>query len=365
MDDDEDDFCQDDERDDDDGDVSFSPLIRPSPPLIFIPTLQLFAGGFDASPPSRDERPVNLEVADDGSKVVAKTPDGTRVATPTIAGSSSRPPPAPKPRASYAAAVKTEPSDFHLEFSMGDCNVDLDTTVYGAVHNHDLKTPGANRRNMWHSIYEVRFRKVEGPARPEIDHASPEPTSRDNETILTRMPASIPTDSRQAKILQLLWVLHRLNSEYADTGELGSTALADGSFVNNKLTAKLNRQLEEPMIVASACLPEWATDLPVHFPFLFPFDTRYTFLQSTAFGYARLMQKWVGQTRTDSSRRDDNLGFLGRLQRQKVRISRDRMLESAFKVSSRMSFVVVANLAHVTSLTGLRALRFVACQPGG
>lgn len=222
---------------------------------------------------------------------------------------------------------------------MGEREVDLDTTVYGAVHNHDLKTPGANRRNMWHSIYEVRFRKVVGPARPEVDHASPEPTSRDTETILTRMPASVPADSRQAKILQLLWVLHRLNSEYADTGELGSTALADGSFVNNKLTAKLNRQLEEPMIVASACLPEWATDLPVHFPFLFPFDTRYTFLQSTAFGYARLMQKWVGQTRTDNSRRDDNLGFLGRLQRQKVRISRDRMLESAFKVSCCASLV--------------------------
>lgn len=34
----------------------------------------------------------------------------------------------------------------------------------------------------------------------------------------------------------------------------------------------------------------------------------------------------------DSSRRDDGIGFLGRLQRQKVRISRKHILESAIKV---------------------------------
>lgn len=74
-------------------------------------------------------------------------------------------------------------------------------------------------------------------------------------------------------------------------------------------------------------------DLPVHYPFLFPFSTRFSFLQSTSFGYARLILKWQSQNRgQDSSRRDDAFGFLGRLQRQKVRISRKHILESAFKV---------------------------------
>ena len=300
---------------------------------------QLFADGFDASPPSRDERPVNLEVADDGSKVVVKTPDGTRVSTPTP--SKTTPRSVAKPRSSYAAAVKAEPTDFHLEFSMGDRDIGLDTTVFGAVHNSDARSP-ENRRHMWTNIYTVKFRKVAGPAQVESEPASPEPTSRDD-SILTVMPDSIPSDSQQAKILQLLCVLHTVNAKQADSvvaSELGSTiGLPETAFVNNKLTAKLNRQLEEPMIVASACLPDWSVDLPQFFPFLFPFDTRYTFLQSTAFGYARLMQKWVGQARVDSSRRDDNLGFLGRLQRQKVRISRERMLESAFKVRFSLSLV--------------------------
>lgn len=184
---------------------------------------------------------------------------------------------------------------------------------------------------MWSAIYTVTFKKVSGPAPTASESDSPELSPRKDATLVA-LPDSIPADSQQAKILQLLGVLHALNSDYGDVSD-GAKGLAEGAFVNNKLTAKLNRQLEEPMIVASACLPSWATDLPKFFPFLFPFDTRYAFLQSTAFGYARLMQKWVGQARADSSRRDDNLGFLGRLQRQKVRISRDRMLDSAFKVS--------------------------------
>jgi E3 ubiquitin-protein ligase TRIP12 len=144
-------------------------------------------------------------------------------------------------------------------------------------------------------------------------------------------------------------VLHKLNAQSSDRP---GRRLPESGFVNNKLTAKLTRQLEEPMIVAryclshighihlsrlnfdSSCLPEWALELPQHFPFLFPFATRYSFLQSTSFGYARLILKWQSQqTRTqDSSRRDDAFGFLGRLQRQKVRISRKHILESAVKV---------------------------------
>ncbi|SCZ87897.1 BZ3500_MvSof-1268-A1-R1_Chr2-3g05365 [Microbotryum saponariae] len=290
----------------------------------------------------RDERPVNLEVADDGSKVIAKTPDGTRVATPTLGNSASTPratpttSQAPKPRASYAAAVKSEPTDFHLAFSVGGRDVGHDTTIFGAIHAIEVANSGTASsevpRNLWHAIHEVRFRRVAGPPRPEAALQSLAQQSFTHDSIMTDMPASVPRQSRQAKILQLLWVLHQLNSDCFETVEDGRSALPEVAFVNNKLTAKLNRQLEEPMIVASACLPAWATDLPQAFPFLFPFDTRFVFLQSTAFGYARLVQKWVVQARSESSRRDENLGLLARVNRQKVRIARDRVLESTHKV---------------------------------
>ncbi|BGP25982.1 E3 ubiquitin-protein ligase TRIP12 [Rhodotorula toruloides] len=318
----------------------------------------LFAGRVDGASAPKDDKPVHLEVNDEGEnggKLVAKTPDGTRVATPQPAAkgstSTASPGSAPssKPRASYAAALKAEPTDFHLEFMMGGREIDLDTTVYGAVHRYESERPSGLGGSMWYNVYEVKFRKVAGAARPEEDDANALGDRRRREgSIFTSMPSSIPSDSQQAKILQLLHVLRSVSSEYGDFGSDGpvkQTGLSDSAFVNSKLTAKLNRQLEEPMIVASACLPDWAVDLAQSFPFLFPFDTRYTFLQSTSFGYARLMQKWVGQTRTDSNRRNDDLGMLGRLPRQKVRISRDRILESASKVfelygSSRASLEV-------------------------
>ncbi|KAI0794507.1 hypothetical protein C8Q74DRAFT_1365946 [Fomes fomentarius] len=187
---------------------------------------------------------------------------------------------------------------------------------------------------IWQGVYSIKFKKIPGPL-PSSDTRGDETGSR------SRSPSpslsSLPEDAPHAKILRVLRVLHKLNAQESEraTSVTAKRILPPSAFVNNKLTAKLTRQLEEPMIVASSCLPDWALDLPQHFPFLFPFATRYNFLQSTSFGYARLILKWQSQQQNrgqDNSRRDDGVGFLGRLQRQKVRISRKHILESAVKV---------------------------------
>jgi E3 ubiquitin-protein ligase TRIP12 len=63
--------------------------------------------------------------------------------------------------------------------------------------------------------------------------------------------SSLPDDAPHAKILRLLRVLHRLNAAEAQrpARPLDRRALLETTFINNKLTAKLTRQLEEPMIV--------------------------------------------------------------------------------------------------------------------
>jgi hypothetical protein len=63
-------------------------------------------------------------------------------------------------------------------------------------------------------------------------------------------------DEQSSKILRLLKVLYRLNAEGVERLELGKriVALPDSAFVNNKLTAKLTRQLEEIMILARSVL---------------------------------------------------------------------------------------------------------------
>ncbi|KAL5358511.1 hypothetical protein BJX96DRAFT_146711 [Aspergillus floccosus] len=301
-----------------------------------------------------DPTAVNMEVASTG-KVTARKEDGTRVATPsqnTPASKSSSAAPgsginpmgsgslamAGRPFSSYAAAMASVPSDWHIEFSVDGKPISNETTVYRAVHhNRQQSDPAA--RNVWAAVHTVKFRRVPGPPPPEPTGLFPGKSELVAEGDKD-MPQSLNQDSVTASILQLLRVLHEMNATLDDIiaenkDLLGLKPETLAQFINTKLTAKLNRQLEEPLIVASSCLPSWSEDLARLFPFLFPFETRHLFLQSTAFGYSRAMMRWHNSQSGDDNRNDhrrDDRPFLGRLQRQKVRISRNRILESAMKV---------------------------------
>lgn len=75
-------------------------------------------------------------------------------------------------------------------------------------------------------------------------------------SLKTRSPSpsisSLPEDAPHTKILRLLRVLNKLNTYESERSIFigDKRNLPESTFVNNKLTAKLTRQLEEPMIVA-------------------------------------------------------------------------------------------------------------------
>lgn len=98
-----------------------------------------------------------------GSKVEAQTPDGTRVATPNASISTARQ--TLSTRASYAAALKAKPSDWHLQFSMDEHILPLDLTIYGAMHQHEMrkKSGPLPPSLIWQGVYTVKFKKVNGP----------------------------------------------------------------------------------------------------------------------------------------------------------------------------------------------------------
>jgi len=303
-----------------------------------------------------DETPVepsavNLEVADSG-KITARKEDGTRVPTPSQSSASilmsrtaalaaalqNTPIPSSSRPASYAAAVQAVPQDWHIEFSLDGKVVPNETTIYRAVHSSEFTSDEHLSRSVWSAVHTIKFRRVRGP--PPSD-PSPFGSSFDSSTSQTDggIPGSLTNNPTTASILRLLRRLHDLNANIDDvlvdnkeTLKLNMEPLSQ--FVNTKLTAKLNRQLEEPLVVASNCMPNWSEDLARMYPFLFPFETRHLFLQSTSFGYARSMSRWQNAQSQEESRRDrrDERPFLGRLQRQKVRISRSKILESAIKV---------------------------------
>ncbi|KAF2091587.1 hypothetical protein K490DRAFT_31708 [Saccharata proteae CBS 121410] len=302
---------------------------------------------------------VSVEVASTG-KVSAHKEDGTRVATPLggATPSSARAAQADRSMAerfgsdslasqfyqrafgtparamSYAAAIQSTPQDWHIEFSVNGQRVSNGTTIYRAVHLSQAQQSDATR-NIWSPTHTVKFKKVAGPP-PTDTGLTPSPESAVEPS--SGIPQSLSKNPTTAIILRLLSILHELNanlddvmSENKDAIKLNAEPLSQ--FVNTKLTAKLNRQLEEPLIVASNCLPTWSEDLARLYPFLFPFETRHLFLQSTSFGYSRSMARWQSaQPASDSRHHRDERPFLGRLQRQKVRISRMKILESAIKV---------------------------------
>ncbi|RVD86466.1 uncharacterized protein DFL_004740 [Arthrobotrys flagrans] len=298
-----------------------------------------------ADSPGSEPGAVNMELA--GGKVTARKEDGTKVATPVgtpsrdrgsgtpVGGLSSHTALANARPISYAAAAGT-PTDWHIEFSIGDRVLSNDTTIYGAVHLPNRPEEGESHRSVWSSTYTIKFRRASGPAPAE---SSLSPVAESSQAA-SGIPLSVEKNKTTASILHLLSILHSLNSNLDDvfSGEHESSRPrhlpALSQFVNTKLTAKLNRQLEEPLIVASSCLPSWSEDLARYYPFLFPFETRFLFLQSTSFGYSRSMNRWQSATANEGGRdrRDENRPFLGRLQRQKVRISRNRIFDSAVKV---------------------------------
>ena len=319
-------------------------------------TLEAFVEGLDEDMSDEDlpePAAVNMEIASTG-KVTARQEDGTRIVTPQpgtpvpgsqrTASSSDSPglPPFTKGlavagRPSYAAALASTPQDWHLEFSIDGKVIPSETTIYRAVH-HNREQPTDSTRSVWSGVHTISFKKVNGPPPSQSTLTA---QNENDQYDVSRLPASLDGHPITSTILSLLRILHDLNGSIDDVretlGRAGVKLYAEplASFINTKLTAKMNRQLEEPLIVASNCLPDWATDLARTFPFLFPFETRHLFLQSTSFGYARSMVRWQNNQAENDDRRDrrrDDRPPMGRPQRQKVRISRSRILESALKV---------------------------------
>ncbi|KAK1397665.1 HECT-type E3 ubiquitin transferase [Heracleum sosnowskyi] len=109
-------------------------------------------------------------------------------------------------------------------------------------------------------------------------------------------------------------------------------------FINSKLTPKLARQIQDALALCSGSLPSWCYQLTRACPFLFPFETRRQYFYSTAFGLSRALYRLQQQQGADGhGSMNDREVRLGRLQRQKVRVSRHRILDSAVKVMEMYS----------------------------
>ena len=163
------------------------------------------------------------------------------------------------------------------------------------------------------------------------------------------IPESVST------VLEVLRVLHWMHTKMSDSSWVGEFLSNPHSFldcsvkvdfISRKLSAKLLRQLSDPLALCGGAIPDWCFSLTREAAFLIPFETRRVLFQSTALGVSRALH--LLQTRTDiaglsspsqrsaRSQRESE-ARIGRIQRQKVRVYRSRILESAIKVMNMYS----------------------------
>eukprot|EP00177_Eucheuma_denticulatum_P000824 GFKZ01001487.1.p1 GENE.GFKZ01001487.1~~GFKZ01001487.1.p1 ORF type:complete len:2018 (-),score=174.68 GFKZ01001487.1:559-6612(-) len=161
---------------------------------------------------------------------------------------------------------------------------------------------------------------------------------------LSDMPAS--TVCTLEVLNHLNWILTRWRGQVGSLqGKSASgepiTEKSGVQFHSTELSARLIWQISDPLILCGDAVPNWCFSLSRGASFLIPFETRKVFFQSTSLGLGRalhLLQARVENLENGSSfqrvsqGQGENETRIERIRRQKVRIHREQILESAIKV---------------------------------
>ncbi|KAG2227218.1 hypothetical protein INT45_008462 [Circinella minor] len=230
------------------------------------------------------------------------------------------------------------------------------STIYGIIHQHEHST----NRSAWIPYYRLLYKLVWVNEEDNDPHEQQESVHEalSFSTKIIEEPSELNNNPTCLKTLQLSSAIYNLIMSSSSSSSTLTEATTHvnvfhtESFINRKLTGKLQRQLEEPLIVASNCLPQWTYWFMQHYPFLFPFETRYQFLQSTSYGYHRLMAHWQNlqmrnntnqprssqhhQTMEDFSNgtrhEQQQQSLFHRVARYKAKIPRTHLLQSTTKI---------------------------------
>ncbi|KAL5706451.1 HECT-type E3 ubiquitin transferase [Ranunculus cassubicifolius] len=229
---------------------------------------------------------------------------------------------------------------------------DIYTITYQKADNQSEKTPGGGSS----SVTPSKSTKA-----GLTSNSSSEPSWQQTSLLDSILQAELPCDLEKSNptyhILALLRVLEGLNQlaprlrvqavsddfaegKISSLDELSTTGakVPSEEFINSKLTPKLARQIQDALALCSGSLPSWCYQLTKACFFLFPFETRRQYFYSTAFGLSRALHRLHQQQGADGHGSSNEREVrVGRLQRQKVRVSRNRILDSAAKVMEMYS----------------------------
>lgn len=148
--------------------------------------------------------------------------------------------------------------------------------------------------------------------------------------LVQSLPDSVTIQDASLEVLCLLRVLCSLNRHWNilyPSLEYVSI-ITNSEFINSKIAAKANRQLQDPLVIMTGNLPQWLHQIAAACPFLFPFETRQLLFYANSFDRDRALQRLIDSSPEINSN-DTSERVTPRLDRRKRTISRDDILKQA------------------------------------
>jgi len=107
-------------------------------------------------------------------------------------------------------------------------------------------------------------------------------------------------------------------------------------YLSSKLTSKVNRQLQDPVVIMMGQIPSWITEMGYTCSFLFPFETRQMIFYPCAFDRERAMQRLLDSsdmlTQPHNNDQTDRQSVAPRIERKKIQLSRGNILSEMEKI---------------------------------
>ena len=151
------------------------------------------------------------------------------------------------------------------------------------------------------------------------------------ECLISRLPIQDSIQDQSLEVINLLRILHGLNNYWGHFYSLPNAynaALSQSEFVNSKLTAKANRQLQDPLMIMTGNFPLWLSQLAYCCPFLFPFECRHLLFYVTCFDRDRALQRLLDSTQ-GLNNNDSNERVTPRIEKRKRIITREDILKQS------------------------------------
>ncbi|KAF4014054.1 hypothetical protein G4228_005340 [Cervus hanglu yarkandensis] len=152
--------------------------------------------------------------------------------------------------------------------------------------------------------------------------------------LIPTAPENITFEDPSLDVILLLRVLHAVSRYwyYLYDNAMCKEIIPTSEFINSKLTAKANRQLQDPLVIMTGNIPTWLTELGKTCPFFFPFDTRQMLFYVTAFDRDRAMQRLLDTNPEINQSDSQDSRVAPRLDRKKRTVNREELLKQAESV---------------------------------